>query len=220
MRKALAAAFLAVATSACAGISPESCRSMEGLGCAFVPDEAPEKPPLLIYLRGWLAPYDGRVPPSACLASARQAFKRYALGETARAAKAALLVTCSSDRGVTEGDVAALEKASGTAFAERILAAHSGGYVGLERTLAAGLAFSRLLMLDDFYFGAELSPKIQARISGGVSCAGFYTAHNLARYETRFKPSVSCAVEPHDDFGHDETVVKCLAAYLTKNACP
>ena len=170
-------------------------------------------------MRGWYASYEGRVPPDACLASSRQAFTRYGLGETARVAKTAVLVTCSSDRGVTESDVAALERDSGKAFSGRILAAHSGGYVGLEASLLAGLVFQRLLMLDDFYFGTDLSPKIQARVSAGASCAGFYTAHNLKRYETRFRSAVACSVEPHDDLGHDETVVKCLASYLTRGSC-
>lgn len=215
----LAAGILSVATAS-AALPPESCRPVEGLGCSFTPEKAAKSPPLLIYLRGWLSPYGGRVPPAECLASARQAFTRYALGEAARAANAALLVTCSSDLGVAEADVAALEKENGTVFSWRILAVHSGGYVGLERTLASGLAFGRLLMLDDFYFDAALVPKIKERISKGASCAGYYTEHNRARYETRFKRAVPCSIEPHDDFGHDETVVKCLGAYVKRSACP
>ena len=220
MRRALellAAGLLAAAAPA-AAVPPESCRPVDGLGCAYIPDGA-NNPPLLIYLRGWHAPYEGHVPPSACLDSARQAFTRYALGETAQAAKVAVLVTCSSDLGVTESDVAALEKATGVDFSGRILAAHSGGFVGLQRTFAAGLSFGRLLMLDNFYFAPEFSSRIQARVSGGVTCAGYYTEKTRSLYEGVFKSAVSCPVEPHDDYGHTETVVKCLAAYLTRSSC-
>lgn len=196
------------------------CAAFGKLGCYYVPPEAGRSPALIVYLRGHYGEHKGEVPASRCRESARDAFRRYGLGATADSAGAAVLVTCSSHLGVRPEDLARLEAAAGVRFSRRALAAHSGGFVGLEKSLDAGLPAERLLMLDDFYFGPELARKVQQRVAAGATCAGFYTEHNRERYQSWFRPHAHCEVEARDDYGHDDAVVTCLGEYLTKPSCP
>ncbi|MDE2143540.1 MAG: hypothetical protein KGJ84_14125, partial [Elusimicrobia bacterium] len=171
------------------------------VGCAYVPANAPPDATLLIYLRGFHPKYKGNVPDSECLASSRQAFIHYGLGSLADEKGLGVLVTCRSNQAVTEAVISAFSKSAGRPFAKRILAAHSGGYVGLGGTLDAGVAASRILMLDDFYDGnpAGLARKLQLAVSAGASCAGYFTPHNKKRYEAAYKPNVACAVDELTD---------------------
>ncbi|MFI5347373.1 MAG: hypothetical protein ACHQ51_13445 [Elusimicrobiota bacterium] len=218
----LFAALLALAaTPVHAEFAAASCHQLGGIGCYFVPDDAPQDATLLIYLRGHHPVYKSRVPASECLASARQAFLFYGLGRLAEEKKMAVLVTCRSGQAVTENNLAALAQEAGKPFAKRIIAAHSGGYVGLGATLDAGVNTSRILMLDDFYDGSPdgLNKKVQKAVAAGATCAGYFTPHNKKRYETAYKPVVSCAMdELKDNALHDPTVARCLGPYLT-GAC-
>ncbi len=148
--RALLAAVLLLAPAAVRAAA-EDCVELKGVGCWYAPPSAGSSPPLLIYLRGHRPSYAASVPAAQALASARQAFVFYGLGEAAAAAGHAVLVTYRSGLAVSEADVAKAASASGLVFTRRVVAAHSGGYVGLGATFAGGLAFDRLLMLDNFY---------------------------------------------------------------------
>jgi hypothetical protein len=217
----LALLAAAAASSALAqNPAPPVCKPFAKLGCYFVPSQAPEgRSKLLVYHRGWWNG-NGQIPPEQCDASAKQAFAFYQLDKAASAAGAVALVTCSSHLGVSPGDLAALEKATDRKFSGTILAAHSGGYVGLGKTLDAGVSTERIVMLDNFYLDQGLSKKIYSSVYGGAACTGFYTAHNKKGYETNFKPIVPCDVDYHEDYGHEGAVLKCLPTYVKKGSCP
>ena len=206
-----------------ADVSATDCRpAPANVGCYYVPADAPDDAPLLIYHRGHHPKLKSKVSDSECLASSRQAFTAYALGKLADEKKTAVLVTCRSGQAVTEPLIAALATTAGKPFKKRILAAHSGGYVGLGGTLDAGVAASRILMLDNFYDASEggLAKKVQKAVSGGATCAGYFTPHNKKRYEAAYKPNVTCAVDELDDNAlHDPTVKRCLGAYVSGTAC-
>jgi hypothetical protein len=200
--------------------APPVCKPFAKLGCWFVPAQAPEgRSKLLVYHRGWWNK-NGVIPPEQCDASAKQAFSFYQLDKAASAASAVVLVTCSSHLGVSPSDLTALEKETGRKFSGVILAAHSGGYVGLDKTLTAGVTTERIVMLDNFYLGQDLSKKIYSSVYGGATCTGYYTAHNKKGYETNFKPIVPCDVDYHEDYGHEGAVAKCLPTYLKQGSCP
>lgn len=198
------------------------CLPVPDIGCWYASEGAPADAPLLIYLRGHHPALGADVPKGKALESARQAFEFYGLGRIARANGVAVLVTYRSGIAVSDADVAALAASAKRAFSKTILAAHSGAYVGLGRTLDAGLAFSRVLMLDDFYGagGGGLSQKLQRAVSGGASCFGFYTPHNKANYTTGYKPVVACRVDEFKSDGeHNPAVERCLGRYLDGLSC-
>jgi hypothetical protein len=207
-----------------AQVPASECRQApSGVGCYYVPADLPDDAPLLIYHRGHHPKYKSKVPDSECLASSRQAFTAYSLGKLANDRKIAVLVTCRSGQAVTEPVIAAIAKAAGKSFPKRILASHSGGYIGLGGTLDAGVTASRILMLDNFYDGTEggLAKKVQKAVSAGATCAGYFTPHNKKRYEAAYKPNVTCAVdELTDNALHDPTVKRCLASYVAGTPCP
>ncbi len=199
----------------------KACREVPGFGCFYAPPSLSGSAPLLVYLRGWWGPYKGAVPASRLLASSRQAFVAYGLGTLADKKGVAVLVTGSSSVSVAPADVSQLSADSGLKFEKTILAAHSGGYVGLAATLTAGVKADRLLMLDDWYEDTgALAGQLQQAISSGATCAGYHTKHNKKNWETVYKPSVQCSI---DDMGadteHDRGVQRCLGAYLTRATC-
>ncbi|TBR16735.1 hypothetical protein EPO15_18610 [bacterium] len=203
--------------------APLDCRPLATAGCWFVPKLAPGgEPALLVYFRGfWRGHGDGRVPPGEREASARQALDFYGLEAAASGAGAVLLVTGSSDAEVTENEVTAVERELGVSFKKLYLAAHSGGYNGLLKSLPNLRQPSRIVMLDDFYFTEAASAKLVAeRVDAGAECSGFYTAHNEDRWRRGFKERVRCAVEKRDDLGHEGGVNACLGPLLQGGTCP
>jgi hypothetical protein len=215
-------ALAALATAARADVKASDCAPLEGVGCWFAPEGVPAGAPLLIYLRGHHPSFKAAVPPEQSLASARQAFAAYALGGTARDKQVVVLVTYRSGLGVTDADVAALAKKAKRTFSSVILAAHSGGYVGLGRTLDSGLRPSRVVMLDDFYGagGDGLSQKLQRLITAGAGCSGFYTPHNKKNYEDGYKRTIQCSIDAMDgDDQHNSAVSRCLGGYLDGRSC-
>ena len=214
---ALTAAFAAAQT-------PPACAPVPGIGCVYVPPRAAEdgSAPLFVYFRGWVKPFKGSVPPSELLLSARTAFSSYELGRAADAAGAVLLVTGSSDAAVRDADIDALEARVGRRFSRLILAAHSGGYVGLAASLPQKRAVARVIMLDDFYFDdgpASLGRRVAALVDQGAACAGFYTPHNKERWEQRFKPYLVCPIDAFGPDDHDAKVKDCLRGYATAGPC-
>ncbi|MBI4349554.1 MAG: hypothetical protein HY553_22150, partial [Elusimicrobia bacterium] len=130
-----------------------------------------------------------------------------------------LLVTGSSDVSVSDELLWGLERRAGLAFGKLYLAAHSGGNVGLARSLGRVRRPDRIAMLDNFYFAESLSHAIQREVAAGAVCAGYLTAHNRERYEKRFMPFVYCPIQDRSDLGHDGGVNRCLGKYLARTSC-
>lgn len=221
-RASLLAALTVLTTAANAQVKDADCLPLAGVGCWFAPEGAPADAPLLVYLRGHHPGHGPNVPAGQWLASSRQAFGAYELGRTARDKRIVVLVTYRSGLGVKAGDLAALAEESKRTFTKTILAAHSGGYVGLGATLDYGMNPSRIVMLDNFYGagGGGLASKLQRLISAGSSCAGFYTPHNKKNYDSGYKNAVACAVDGlSSDAQHNAAVGRCLGGYLDGRSC-
>ncbi|MDX6769700.1 MAG: hypothetical protein SF051_09225 [Elusimicrobiota bacterium] len=218
MRALLAVLLLAPAAARAA--PAESCVELKGVGCVYAPSGSGGSLPLLVYLRGHHPRYAAAVPAGEALASARQAFSFYGLGDAADAAGHAVLVTYRSGLAVTEADAARAASAAGVTFTRRVVAAHSGGYVGLGATLAGGLSFERVIMLDDFYSSSPaLAQQVQARFPADA-CMGYYTPHIAAVFEAVFRPNApGCRVERLGPNDHNAGVNRCLAGYLRGRPC-
>lgn len=196
------------------------CAPLPGVGCVYVPLGAPRtEPGLLIYFRGHWRSYRGRVPQELRVESARSAFISYGVKAAAERAGLAVLVTGSSSAEVGAAELAAARAAAGRPLGRVILAAHSGGYVGLERSLPGLPPVARIVMLDDFYFDASLTALIKARVGAGAACTGYVTLSSRARWESRFKPFVACPVDVYQDSEHEAAVARCLGAYLERSTC-
>lgn len=222
MRPALLAAALAFLPAPALAAEAEDCLPLPGIGCWFAPEGAAADAPLLVYLRGHHGTYGADVPAARWLASSRQAFAAYDLGRIAAQKGVVVLVTYRSGLGVRPEDVAALAAESKRTFPRTIVAAHSGGFVGLGRTLDSGLAPARVVMLDDFYGagGDGLAQKLQRAVSAGAGCSGFYTPHNKKNFEAGFQRAVACSVDGlSSDSLHNVAVNRCLAGYLDGRSC-
>lgn len=203
-------------------IKEAACVPLEGVGCWYAPDDLPSDAPLLIYLRGHHPSMGPSVPAAQSLSSSRQAFTSYGLGATAAAKKSVLLVTYRSGLGVSPAVVDALRDQSKKTFSSIAVAAHSGGYVGLLKSLEAGLVPDRVLMLDNFYGkgGGGLASRLQRLISSGARCGGFYTPHNKVNFEEGYKKTVNCSVDGlGSDAQHNAAVNRCLGGYLDGRPC-
>ena len=178
---------------------------------------------VLVYFRGHWGDYGGNVPADQRLAGARSAFKTYELKRVADDNKVVVLVTGSSDVSVSDRDLEKVAEAAKVTVASRWLASHSGGFVGLGASLKKLGYAGRIIMLDTFYFGEDLSKDIAARVAKGAVCTGFTTPHNKKRWSERFAPHVpekSCPIN-HYNAGseHEDAVRRCLAPYLSRTTC-
>lgn len=218
----LLAVFALLTAPARAQIKEDACLPLAGVGCWYAPEGAPANSPLLVYLRGHHPRYKGDVPAAQALASSRQAFTGYDLGRIAAGKNMALLVTYRSDAAATPKVLAALAEASTRTFSSVVLASHSGGYVGLAKTLAAGVAPTRVVMLDNFYGagGGGLAASLQRLISSGMACSGFRSPHNDDNYEKGYEKAVACAIDRRGANEHNTGVGLCLAGYLDGRPCP
>lgn len=186
-------------------------------------------PSLLVYFRGhWnytgtqVPPADaGTLPVRLRLDAARKAFKDYDLYKLAYDQNLLVIATGSSDVVITEDDIAAIVKESGITPSKRVLAAHSGGYVGLQGSLKVLGPVDRIVMLDNFYFGADLAQLVKARLDANTQCAGFYTPHNAKRVKDNFLPVVgrSCPLDSYGAAEHESRVGACLPSYTTHFGC-
>lgn len=222
LRAAVLLAALALAAPAARAQEAAECLPLPRVGCVYAPEGLPQGAPLLVYLRGHHPTMRADVPAAQSLSSSRQAFSAYGLGETARAKSVAVLVTYRSGLGVSPDDVAAAGQALGRSFAKVFVAAHSGGYVGLGRTLDAGTAPSRVVMLDNFYGAGSdgLPGKLQKAIALGASCSGFYTPHNARNYAAGYRKAIACDVDAFgSDDQHNAAVARCLGGYLDGRSC-
>lgn len=211
-----------LATPLHAQIKEDACVPLEGVGCWYAPEGLGSDAPLLIYLRGHHPSMGPSVPAAQFLSSARQAFVAYGLGKTAAEKRSVLLVTYRSGLGVSPAVVDALRDQSKKSFSSIAVAAHSGGYVGLLKTLEAGVVPARILMLDNFYGkgGGGLASRLQRLISSGARCGGFYTPHNRVNFEEGYKKTVNCSIDGLGSDGqHNAAVNRCLGGYLDGRPC-
>lgn len=195
------------------------CRPLPGVGCVYVPANLDREPGLMIYFRGHWRSYRGQVPEELRVESARSALAAYGIKAAADRSGLTVLITGSSSVGIGDRELAEARAAAGRPFSRLVLAAHSGGYIGLGKSLPHLPPAARILMLDDFYFDADLTALIKARVEAGTSCTGFVTRHSRARWEARFKPFLVCPVDLYQDSEHEAAVPRCLGAYLERTTC-
>lgn len=222
------APLLAVLLALPAAAADPECAALGNKGCWYASPGGIGDPALLVYFRGhWNythtnpPPADkGTIPPAKRLASSRQAFKDYGLKELAIKENLVVIVTGSSDVSISEDDIKAVKEASGVNFVNRYLAAHSGGYVGLQASLPKLGPVNRIVMLDNFYFDQTLSKLVQDRVAAGAECDGFYTGHNRERVKSNFIPVVAkCPLDTYENSDHDAAVPRCLGSYLNRATC-
>lgn len=188
------------------------CAPVAGVGCFYSGAPAGAAAPLLIYYRGWLSETNypggglsgGHIGGADLLRSARAALSFYGLKRLADEKRLAVLVTGSSDIGVTRADLDRLAAQLGAAFTSVSVAAHSGGYAGLSKSLDSFGRLEKMILLDPFY--SDFSAKVAAQVGRGAACGGFYTRHNAARYKQFFSGS-GCAAEPRTSPGDHEYYV-------------
>lgn len=194
------------------------CAPVTGVGCWYGPETWDGT--VLVYLRGHHPSHGRNVPPEGLVASARQAFDAYGLRAAADASGARVLVTGNSPVVVGSETLAKLEP-------KRVaIAAHSGGYSALERTLTGLGRVDRVVLLDMFYGAApERETPVLTRIARAVAatgapCSGYFTSHNRDRYERYFKDEApACRVQDGAAWGHNGAVNRCLAAFLAGDDC-
>ncbi|MBI3507572.1 MAG: hypothetical protein HY059_22275 [Proteobacteria bacterium] len=212
----------------------QDCAAFGTVGCVYIPSAArsSEQPTLLVYLRGH-GPYNtsyrgndgrlhtsGNVPVEHRLVSSREAFTTYGLDRLAHQRGVVVLTTGGSSVGVSPADIARLEAQLGRRFANVVVAAHSGGYSGLARTLDNGLPrVDRIVMLDNFYFGADLTNRIGEHVDRGTACRGFYAGTRGGRANA-FATNSGCTVENQSGHGHFDGVNQCLPYYMEGRPCP
>ena len=191
----------APAAPAPAAYRQEECLELASIGCFYNGAPGAGAVPLLIYYRGWVLESNypgsglagGHITGAAdILRSSRAALSFYKLKRLADEKRVAVLVTGSSDIAVTQADVDKLRAGLGVDFSSISAAAHSGGYVGLKRSIGTFARLERVILLDSFYddFSAPVSDKIRQ----GAACTGFYTPHNAARYAKYFS-GTGCRAE-------------------------
>ncbi|MBI5203128.1 MAG: hypothetical protein HY925_16175 [Elusimicrobia bacterium] len=212
---------LALAAALSAPARAAECAPLGGIGCFYVPDSLPRgaKPPLLVYFRGHWGDYKGSVPVELRTASARDALDQFELHRLAETEKIAILVTGSSDVGVSNEVLSTVRRKNGLEFGALYFASHSGGYLGLSSSIGRTLRADRIVMLDNFYFGTDLARVIQQQVAAGSVCTGFYTKHNQDRWERYFKNGVYCPVDTGQGIEHNASVNRCLGKYLKSTTC-
>lgn len=189
------------------------CIEIPSIGCYYSGAPAGAAVPLLIYYRGWVSDtnypgsgmYGGHISGRAnILRSARAALSFYKLKQLAAEKRIAVLVTGSSDISVKRPDLDRLQAELGVAFGPVSAAAHSGGYVGLGRSIDSFSELNKIILLDPFY--ADFSAGIGTKIRQGAVCTGFYTPHNAARYK-RYFSGIGCSAEPRTSPADHESYV-------------
>lgn len=178
---------------------------------------------VLVYFRGHWGDYKGDVPPGERLASARSAFSTYELKRVADDNKLIVLVTGSSDVSVSDRDLDDIAAAAKATIASLRLAAHSGGFVGLGASLKQLGFAERIILLDAFYFGEDLSKQVAERVARGAACTGFTTPHNKKRWSERFAarlPGKACPIDHYLAASeHEDAVRRCLGPYQSRTTC-
>ena len=206
----------------------DNCVKKDIYGCLYMrqDDCNPNSDTLVIYLRGhWK--YKGYVPTHLRDQSLREVISTYELDKSYGRIQEPMLISSSSNVGFTVKEVDnVLAKAGLPINSNIIIAAHSGAYHGLDKTLKYFkktkhfFKVKKIIMLDNFYFGTSTSSLIKEYVDAGAECNGFLTAHNQTRYNNRFKPYLNeseCPIQKKKN--HYTAVNKCLESYVKDNIC-
>jgi hypothetical protein len=175
---------------------------------------------VVIYLRGhW--DFRGYVPTPQWESSIEQVIPYYGLLASKNELGLPFLISSSSHLSF---DTEILEGFGIDSSKELILASHSGGYHGLLNSLSklknTDYKVKKIIMLDNFYFGAASTPLIKHFVDHGSECNGFYTQHNEERYTERFKSTLNYSLCPiQKKTQHNLTVNKCLTEYVLGESC-
>jgi hypothetical protein len=159
------------------------------------------------------------------LRAAATAFSERGLRRSAHEAGRAILVTGSSDIGLSGPQLEAAEKLAGGSFGRIVLASHSGGFVGLEETLRSPSfpkkRIRQVLMLDNMYSSGMREP-LRRLTSAGADCSGFYTRQS-DRYWSIVQGYLGvCRLEDRTasgDHAHSQSVNACLSRYAAGASC-
>lgn len=188
------------------------CTLFAGRACVYLPTSPSGY--LHIYHRGH---YKGRSDFGADerTKSAQEALKgpAYKLESTAQKVNAIVVASGSSAVSYTPSDIAALEAKYKLSFTAITLSAHSGGYVGLNKTMGAFKPLQQkvrqILMLDNFYSTKEEGMlKVLREYQGAkVPCHGFMTDHNADRVKKFYQQNgIFCNVEGPASMDHTKSV--------------
>lgn len=183
---------IAMNGSAYAGQEHNQSISCRQKGCLL----ARESETLVVYFRGHVRGYPGhpgRVPQRFWAASARRVLTKNNYNLQRYKLKASLYATGSSHIGLSVDEL--LHLLLETRADRLILAAHSGGYVGLHKTLNSlsvelKKKVSGIWLLDNFYSPANTRKHLTRMFSGSFlrsRCLGYTTPHNHLRYQRYFK---------------------------------
>jgi hypothetical protein len=100
------------------------------------------------------------------------------------------------------------------------IASHSGSYRILNQQLKAleelGLLpqVKGIYLLDNFYGSTAMAMQLQEYLKQIDDCRGFYTTHNLERFNERYKNQIDCKVTYSTEYQHVESVSSLLKEYL------
>jgi len=189
-----------------------ACNEMKDIGCFIMVED---KAPLVIYFRGH---NKGRaeLANDELFDSASQVAKKAQLAQLALKLKVNILVTGSSRIIVTK---TLLENYD---FDKLYLAAHSGGYYGLWKTLEDKTLFphlKKLIFLDSYYSESKQFHQLIADLSNNdIPCVGYLTEHNLKRFNRHYK-NLGCTKNGPEGFQHSKDVNRCLSQFIQGNEC-
>ncbi len=194
-------------------------------GCVYKPKNINNPHELIIYIRGVFAGVH-QVPPHLHQASIDQLKNTLRLPEIANQMGAPIYMTSSATSAFTSADLVRLAQLLGLATPIKVtIAAHSGGYKGMQQTLLnltsmpEGFALKQILMLDNFYMDPDWINAFEQAVNNGASCRGYITDHNMARFTSRFKTKVPCQVEGPKGFNHEGDLRRCLVNFLAEKKC-
>ena len=204
----------------------KNCLDLNKYSCLYQKEKSTNST-LVIYHRGHWASFKGDVPLDQRNNSLKQAIDFYELNKSHEQVESPFLISASSNIGFTIKEIeSALLSANLAADSKVILASHSGGYVGLLKTLnylkksVYTFDISQIIMLDNFYFIKESTSLIKSFLDKGTKCSGYLTAHNSTRFKERFSSTVNsnqCSMKLK--VNHNKGVNACLSDYIQTNDC-
>jgi hypothetical protein len=204
------------------------CKSLDKYSCLYQKsDVAYQNDAIVIYHRGFWGKHQGNVPIDLRQKSVEQALSFYDLGKSSEKLQKTMLISTSSNVGFTVKEIeSAIRGVRLKENAKVILVSHSGGYLGLLKTLkylkkdSYKFKIEKIVMLDNFYFNSSSSSIFKEYFDKGVKCTGFFTEHNSKRLKSRLLKSVGpgvCSIEKRR--GHNKSVNQCLVGYVNGTKC-
>lgn len=190
------------------------CETLKGKSCVYIPSLSSGIPTrALVYHRGHLG---GKSDFSATkrMKSALDIinYKQFGLVNVANKKNLLLIVNGSSRVHLSKKDLLLVLNKYQIQLDELYVAAHSGGYAGMNHTLrhlGSQFFISKIIMLDSYYSTKpkgllEIMPKILAK---GTACVGFHTRHNKERYEKFYNnDKVHCDSDGPRGMNHNDSV--------------